>query len=214
MQNMPPIFLVADDHFGFRDGMALMLSKTFEACIVHEAANGIEMLAAAANTQYDLIFADIAMPQMNGFEATKKIIQKDNAVKIMGLSMHHDLENMVLMLHCGARGFLCKSDDKEKMYAAIQTLLEGNYYAGGQVMSATAFLKFMKQHEHIYASMLTHKEQEILKLITGAFSSKMIGAQLGLSLKTVEAHRHNIFQKTKTHNLADLIIFATKRHWV
>lgn len=214
MQNTSYCFLIADDHFGFRDGMNLMLSRTYSGCTIQEATTGTQMLQMALHQDFSLIFCDIEMPGMNGIEATKKLIAQKPESRIIAVSMHNDFENTMLMFFAGACGYFCKNEEKENMQLAIQTLLNGGYYVNGKAMDFFTFRKYMKTHEDVFAYIPTVKEMEVLKLMAEGMSTKMIAPKLNVSIKTIEAHRHNLFIKTNKHSASELLMYAKKRGWV
>ena len=206
-------FLLADDHFIFRDGLQFMLEKKFPGCTVQQAGNGREMLQAATTADFDIILCDIAMPVMDGIEATRQLVRENPHARVIATTMYSDELNIVKMLHSGARGFVCKYTNAGEMVTAINTVLNGNYYAAGE-LSTQSFLKFMREHQYLLENTLTQRETEILAMISNGDNSKMIATALALSFKTVENHRSHLLQKTKTHNSAELIKYAVKQNWI
>ena len=210
---MTPVrILVADDHEVVRKGLRAMLASRpgWEVCA--EASDGREALAEAAKHQPDIIVMDINMPEMNGLEATRKILEQLPRTQILILSAH-DSENLVReMLTSGARGYVLKSDIGEDLIAAVEALCRGRLYFTSSV--ADYVLRESRRGAALGdpaqppRPRLSPREREVLQLLAEGKSNKEVAVALEISVKTVETHRGNLMEKLGTHSLSDLVRYA------
>lgn len=214
MQNTSYSFLITDDHPTFRQGMRVMLSSFFEGCELNEATTGLELIEMAAAKDFDVILCDIEMPKMNGIEATKKLKSQKPHSRIIGLSMHDDFDNTMLMMLAGARGYFTKSEEVSVMEQAIHAVLSGKYYLNNKALDAVEYMRYMRQYENQFAYIPSVKEMEVLKLLAHGLSRKMIAEKMKISYKTVDTHLQSLHMKTNRHSGTELLMYAKKRGWV
>lgn len=205
--------IIADDHELFRDGFKLMLSKQKNIKVVAEAENGKELLQLVEKHQPQVVITDIKMPLMDGIEATKKIAEMFPLIGIIVLSMFDEDDLIIDMLEAGAKGYLLKNADKEKILEAIQTVYEGNpYYCHTTSIKLTQMIAKSKYNPYSKKQTVdfTNKENEIIQLICKQLTNKEIGEKLFMSSRTVEGYRLKIMEKMDVKNPVGLVLYALK----
>ena len=204
--------MICDDHKILRDGLKALLKGDSEYEIVAEAGSGREALAKARKTRPDIIIMDIAMPGLNGIEATRKIKCYLPRSKILILSMHSSKEYVLEALKAGAMGYLMKETASRDLISAIHKIHGGEIYLNG-VFSQYVIDEFMhltNKHNLSLSKNLASREKEILQLVAEGKSNKAIASILNVSQKTVETHRHHIMNKLDIHDIAGLTKFAIR----
>jgi DNA-binding NarL/FixJ family response regulator len=204
--------LLADDHVMMRGGLRMLLEQNAEIAVVGEAEDGREAVRLAKKLSPDVVVMDIAMPDMNGIEATRQIIAEHPGVKIIALSMHSDRRFVSEMLKAGAMAFLLKQCAVDELITAIQTVLKNQTYISPCISSVVVdqFVRNTSKSKPDVFSRLTDREREVLQLVAEGKTSKEIASQLNLSIKTVEAHRLNIMEKLNIHTVAELTKYAIR----
>jgi two-component system, NarL family, response regulator NreC len=204
--------LIVDDHKIFREGLKSMIDKNPDIEVVGEADSGVTAIKMFQELLPDIIIMDIVMPEMNGIDTTRHIIQQTPKAIIIGLSMHEDARFASEMLKAGASGFLLKDCAFKELVDAMNTVMEGDIYLSPQMKDALIkfHISLLSNENSPSASVLSPRELEILKLIADGRSMKEIAAQLGLSVKTIEAHRQNIMEKLNLRSIAELIKYAIR----
>jgi two-component system, NarL family, response regulator NreC len=211
---MKPIrILLADDHNVLREGLRLLLERQgFE--VVAEAADGREALSLAQECHPDVAIIDIAMPGLNGIEATRRIVENCEHTGVVILSMHHDESYVLRALNAGARAYLLKDSLKGDLIAAIRAVAQGHSYFSPKVsrLLQEDFFREMadKQKEDSF-ELLTGREREILQLVAEGKGNKEIAGLLNLSTYTVDTHRSNILHKLDLHSVPELILYAIRK---
>ena len=206
--------LLVDDHTLFRNGLKMLLDTLPGYEVTGEASNGKEFLGLIANFEYDIVFLDIEMPEINGIEAAKRAIELKPDLKIITLSMYGDEEYYDQMVDAGAKGFLLKNTNLQEVKAAIDTVMNGgNYFSQELMQSLLRNYKSIKDVKEPEAE-LSEREVEILLLICSGLSNQEIGDQLFISKRTVEKHRANIHSKTNCKNTAGLVMYAIKNQLI
>ncbi|MGD1090474.1 MAG: response regulator transcription factor [Bryobacteraceae bacterium] len=206
--------LLADDHTVMRNGLRLLLERQPNLEVVGEAANGKEAVEFAAAEKPDVVVMDIAMPHLNGVEATRQIMNNSPHTAIAILSMHSDESYVIRSLKAGARAYLLKDSAEADLIAAIQAITEGKSFFSPAVRR---ILKedYMHQLAEVGAEdsyeLLTTREREVLQLVAEGKSNKEIANLLNLSLYTVETHRTHILQKLNLHSVPELILYAVRK---
>jgi len=205
--------VIADDHKMMRDGLCALLEKHPNMEVIAEVENGNEVVEAASQLSPDVIIMDISMPGLNGIEATRKILEKNPNIKILGLSMHADAEYVSGLLVAGASGYVLKDCTFGELIQAINSVVRNKSYLCPEI--ASVVIHDFKMHrvsfESNELSILTPREREILQLITEGLSTKDIARKLSLSVKTIAAHRQSIMDKLNCHNVVDLTKYAIRR---
>ena len=198
--------LLVDDHTLFRNGLKMLLDTLPEYEVTGEASNGKEFLGLIANSDYDIVFLDIEMPEINGIEAAKRAIELKPDLKIITLSMYGDEEYYDQMVDAGAKGFLLKNTNLQEVKTAIDTVMSGgNYFSQELMQSLLRNYKSVKETKGTEAE-LSEREIEILLLICSGLSNQQIGDTLFISKRTVEKHRANILSKSNCKNTAGLVM--------
>ncbi|HEX5847954.1 MAG TPA: response regulator transcription factor [Rubrobacter sp.] len=203
--------LVAEDHPLFRKGMTTLLSSVPEFEVVGEAATGEEAVARAADLQPDVILMDLQMPEVNGIEATRRILQHDPSVRILVVTLFEDDDSVFMALRAGARGYVLKDADEEEMVLSIRAVGKGEAIFSPAI--ATRVLAYFAASAQGGTPpqafpTLTDREREILKLIAKGHPNPSIARELSLSTKTVGNYVSNIFTKLQVADRAEAIIRA------
>lgn len=206
--------LLVDDHTLFRNGLKMLLDTLPGYEVIGEASNGREFLELIAKFDYDIVFLDIEMPEINGIEAAKRAIELKPELKIITLSMYGDEEYYDQMVDAGAKGFLLKNTNLQEVKTAIDTVMDGgNYFSQELMQSLLRNYKSGKETKGLEAD-LSEREIEILLLICSGLSNQEIGDQLFISKRTVEKHRANILCKSNCKNTAGLVMYAIKNQLI
>jgi two-component system response regulator NreC len=205
--------LLADDHALFRLGIRTLLEKQDDLEVVGEAGDGREAMDKVAELRPDMIVMDIAMPGMNGVEATKRIKSRCPEVYILALTALEDERYFFEIVRAGASGFVVKGALPDELLAAVRAVAEGNVYLYPALSRALVgeYLSESSREETAAADGLTDRERQILQLVSRGRTAKEIGTQLGISANTVERHRQNLMAKLKLHNRADLVKYAIRK---
>lgn len=206
--------LLADDHSVLRDGLRFMLDAQTDVSVIGDAATGAEAVQAALQLQPDVVLMDIAMPELNGIEATHEICQQNQKTRIIILSMHSSMEHVVRALRAGAHGYLLKESAGAEVVKAVHTVYEGHCYFSPRISDMLVEQHFRRGDalENLDPlSRLSHRERQVLKLIADGKSNAEIAALLFLSQKTVETYRSRLMRKLEIADLATLVKFAIKQ---
>jgi len=212
--------MIVDDHEIVRDGLAAMLEDVDDISIVGEASNGKETLERLEkNKAPDLILMDVDMPQMDGIEATRKIKQAYGGIKILALSMIHEDQRIRKMVKAGGEGYIFKNSGLEELVNAIKKVHQGKHYFNNEAMDVIMNDVFKqkktpKKEAGNSFTDLTQREIEILRLICQEMTNKEIAGKLNISVRTVDAHRRNLLQKTGARNTAGLVRFAVEHELI
>jgi len=198
--------LVADDHTILRDGLVSLLSSAPSLKVACTASSGYEVLDLISKIEIDICLLDINMPGLDGIETAKLILQRKPAVKIIMLTTYNDREIISELVHIGVSGYLLKNSDKEELVEAIHKVMKGRHYFSEEVEKI--ILEGLTEKQNTEVIPLTERELEILQLLAKEYTNDKIAAELHISYRTVETHRKNIMQKTKSGNLAGLIKYA------
>lgn len=206
--------LLADDHTVVRDGLRVLLERQPEFEIAGEAADGIEAVRLAEETHPDIVLMDIAMPLLNGIEATRRIVAKCPRTAVVILSMHYDESYILRSLKAGARGYLVKDSAKTDLINGIRTVHEGRSFLSPKV-SRILQDDHMRQLESKGLDdtydLLTDREREILQLVAEGRTNKEIATLLNISPYTIDTHRTHILQKLNLHSAPELILYAVRK---
>jgi DNA-binding NarL/FixJ family response regulator len=206
--------LLVDDHTVVRKGLRLLLESQPGFEVVADAADGRHAVALAEEHSPDVVVMDIAMPILNGIEASRQIAARTPRAATVFLSMHSDESYLLKALKAGARGYLLKDSAEHDLINAIRAVSEGKAYFSPSIskMLADDYLRQMQSREvEDSYDLLTTREREILQLLAEGKSGKDIAQLLNLSAHTVETHRGNIFQKLGLHSTAELILYAIRK---
>jgi DNA-binding NarL/FixJ family response regulator len=204
--------LLADDHAIVRQGLSALLTADGHFTIVGQARTGREAVDLARTLQPEVILMDIAMPVLNGLEATRQILAANPAAKVVILSAHSDEEYIERMCAAGVAGFIEKQTSSEILATAICEV------AAGKVFFSPSIARRMHNDERkprdrdgllkTNGSRLTSRESEVLQLVAEGSANKQVAAELGISIKTVEKHRQHLMDKLNIHDTAGLTRYA------
>jgi len=200
--------LLADDHAMVRQGFRLILSAQPDMEIVGEAGNGRDAVEMAERLQPDLVVMDVAMPELNGIEATRRLASSAPRTRVLALSMYKDSVYVREILRAGARGYLLKDAIDRDLLAAVRAVASGEGYLSPAVSEAV--LSDYRRHVTDPLDLLTGREREVLQLIAEGRTNKEIAATLKLSVYTVDAHRGRIMEKLNLHSVGELVRFALR----
>jgi DNA-binding NarL/FixJ family response regulator len=201
--------VLADDHSVVRQGFRRILEAQADMEIVGEASNGREALETATKLSPDVVVMDVAMPELNGIEATRRMGDAAPRTRVLALSMHKDSVYVREILRAGARGYLLKDAVDEDLIAAVRAVARGEGYLSPGV--ADAVLTDYRQHVTDPIDLLTSREREVLQLIAEGKTNKEIATTLNLSVYTVDAHRGRIMEKLNLHSTGELVRFAIRK---
>lgn len=204
--------LLADDHDLVRKGFRSLLESQPDMQVVAEVGEGRAALLAARDLDPDIVIMDVAMPGLNGVEATRQLLQETPRTKVLALSMHSAGRIVAQMLQAGAQGYLLKSCALEELVRAVRTVAEGKTYLCPEVAGKVVqgYLQRPAAEEQAGCACLTDREREVLQLVAEGKATKVIANLLELTVKTVEGHRHNIMHKLGIHSVAELTKFAIR----
>lgn len=206
--------LIADDHLVIRAGLRLLLERHEDFTVVAEADDGRQAVDLAAQYKPDVAVMDVAMPNMNGIEATRQITSADPSIAVVMLSMYTDETYVMRALRSGAKAYLLKSSAETDLIQAVRAVREGKSFFSPVVsrMLLEDYVRQMGQKgvEDSY-DLLTPREREILQLVAEGKANKDVATHLGLSLHTVETHRTKILQKLNLHSVPELILYAVRK---
>ena len=200
--------LLADDHMLVRQGFKMILSAQPDMQMVGEAANGREAVELAEKLQPDLVVMDVTMPELNGIEATRRLVTIAPRARVLALSMHKDSVYVREILRAGARGYLLKDSADADLIAAVRAVAKGEGYLSPAVSEAV--LTDYRRHVTDPLDLLTTREREVLQMIAEGKTNKEIATLLNLSVYTVEAHRGRVMEKLNLHSTGELVRFALR----
>ena len=202
--------LLADDHNIVRDGLRKLLDQEVGIEVVGEADTGRKTVSLAQELLPDVVVMDITMPDLNGIEATSKIKKKVSSTKVLCLSMHTDKRFVMAVIRAGASGYLLKDCPFEELSRAIHTVARNEIYLSSQIAHYVVDESMARSKLKVSSAytVLTPREREIIQLIAEGKNTKTIALALGISVKTVEAHRRKIMKKLKIHSIAELTKYA------
>jgi DNA-binding NarL/FixJ family response regulator len=208
----PARLLLADDHALVRRGVRLILEQEPDLTVVAEAGDGAEAVEIARRTPLDLVVLDIAMPRMTGLQAAREIARRATPPRLLMLSMHDNEQYFFESLKVGASGYVLKSVADEDLVSACRAALRGEafVYPGAMSTLVRDHLDRMRRGERVPTTVLTEREDEVLKLIAEGQSSKEIAQALTISVKTVERHRANILAKLGMRDRTQLTRYAIR----
>lgn len=201
--------ILADDHAMMREGLRSILESELGYSVIAQAGNGRETVQLVKQHAPDLVIMDISMPELNGIEATRQILQDAPGTKIIALSMHADKRFVGEMLSAGARGYLLKQSAMDELHQAIQTVMAGKTYITPEI-AGVVIQEYVEMKKGAEREELTAKEREVLQLIAEGLSTKEIALKLSVSVPTIETHRQHIMAKLHLHTVAELTKYAIR----
>jgi len=204
--------LLADDHTILRDGIRALLEDEPDMIVIGEAEDGRTAVKLACELKPDVVLMDIAMPLLNGLEATRQIKHDCPQVKVLILTMHENEEYIRQVLASGAMGYILKDAAARELLDAIHAVRRGEAILSPAITRLVIenYLRWGDLQEDS-TNGLSPREREVLQLIAEGYSNKQIAEILCISIKTVQAHRMNLMSKLDLHDRADLIKYAIQR---
>ena len=180
--------------------------------VIAEAKNGVETLEIARREDPDVVIMDIAMPNINGIEATRQLKSERANIKIIALSMHSDMRFVSEVLKAGASAYILKQSAFEDFVNAIKAVMMNRKFLSNDILESVIndYVSQLSKSEYMAYRELSHRERQVLQLLSEGNSTKEIAYKLFLSVKTVASHRQNIMQKLGIQNLASLTKFAVR----
>lgn len=206
--------LVVDDHAILRDGIRSLLERQDGISVVGEAANGREALEQVSAKQPDLVLMDVAMPEMNGLEATRMIKELYPQVRVLILTQHDSREYVAPLLQAGASGYVLKRSGGREVVSAIRDVFERGAFLEPAVARQVLDDYTRSGPAVSDGSPLTERERQVLQLLIAGNSNKQIASVLGISPKTVSVHRSNIMTKLDVSNTVELIRYVTEHNFL
>lgn len=200
--------ILADDHAMVRKGFSLILSREPDMEIVAETGFGKEAVRLARELKPTMILMDVAMPDLNGVEATRQIAEQSPDCHILILSMHKDAVYVRESLRAGAKGYLLKDSIDADLLRAIRSIASGNGFLSPEI-SGTVLEGFQQTADPF--DLLTARERQVLQLLAEGQVAKEIATALDISIYTVDAHRSRIMKKLALRSLGELVKFAMRK---
>jgi DNA-binding NarL/FixJ family response regulator len=215
--------LIADDHRIVREGLRSLLQEQPDLEVVAEADNGRQALELAAQHEPDVVVMDVAMPQLNGIEATRRLMNDQPETKVVALSMHSDRRYVAEALKAGASAYLLKDGAFEELVSAIRTVIANKVYLSPRVAGVVVddYVRRLpgdhgtghddRDRDSSNAfEKLTPREREVLQLMAEGFATKEIATRLHVSVKTVETHRRQLMEKLQLYSVAEVTKYAIR----
>ena len=203
--------MIADDHAIVREGLRLILEANPDIQVVGEASDGRQAVKEAKKIKPQIVIIDIAMPELNGIEATRQLLKEQPSLGVIILSMHHSTEHIFQALQAGAKGFVIKEVAGKEVIRAVWAVYNGHRYLSRQV-DEILIEDYLFQRQHIQPNSplekLSPREREILQLVVEGKTSSAIAEILFISAKTVETYRSRLMQKLVIKDMASLVKFA------
>jgi DNA-binding NarL/FixJ family response regulator len=207
--------LICDDHTLFTEGIKSLLKQEESVEVVGEAADGRQAVERLSTLRPNVVLMDISMPDLSGFEATRRVRETDDSVKVLILTMHDDEELVARCLEAGAAGYIMKDAPASQLIYAINAVHKGERYLSPGVLGkiVTGYVRNSQRPQTSY-DRLSAREREVLKLLAEGMSVKEIAALLNLSIKTVDVHKYNLMRKIDVHDRTELIKYAIQRRLI
>lgn len=204
--------VLADDHTIVRDGLRALLEANSEIKVVGDAANGKQVVDKVKELKPDIVIMDISMPELNGIDATKQIVETSPEVRVIILSMLGTADHVFHALQAGVRGFLLKESAGREVMEAVQSVYAGDMYFSRPITFTLVndYMQARVESQSAPLESLSVRENEILCLVVEGKTSAEIGRSLNLSPKTVESYRSRMMQKLGVADMSELIKFAIK----
>lgn len=212
---MKPIrILLVDDHTVVCDGLRALLEREPDMAVVGQAADGRESLQLADTESPDVVVMDLAMPNMNGMEATRRILASNAKIGVVILSMHSDESYVLGSLKAGAKGYLLKDSMRSEVVEAIRAVAQGRSFLTrkiARILQEDYVSRLQQRGLEDRYDLLSDREREILQMIAEGRANKEVATLLNISLTTVETHRAHILQKLDIHSVPELILYAVRK---
>jgi len=202
--------LIADDHTLVRAGIRSLLEKMPGLDVVAEASDGPEALRLVAEHQPEIVLMDIAMPNLNGLDATRALTESYPQVKVIILSIYSDEEHVYQALRAGAAGYLLKDAATEELELAIRSVAHGDTYLGPQISRPLIDEYLHRTKAPGSVENLSIRQRQVLQLIAEGKTTKQVALELHIGVKTVESHRAQLMDRLNIHDVAGLVRYAIR----
>jgi DNA-binding NarL/FixJ family response regulator len=204
--------ILADDHRIIREGLRSLLEREPQMEVAAEADNGRAAVRLARELAPEVVVMDIAMPDLNGVEATRQIVAESPQVKVIALSMHADKRYVMEMLKAGASGYLLKDGAFEELARAIRAVLANKTYLSPQISELVIgdYVRRLQKSDGTAFTVLSAREREVLQLLAEGSGTAQIAERLHLSVKTVETYRQHLMEKLGIRSVAELTKYAIR----
>jgi DNA-binding NarL/FixJ family response regulator len=210
--------MLADDHAVVREGLRKLLAGRSNWKVVGEASNGREAVQKAEQVKPDVVVLDIGMPELNGLEATRQILQAVPGTEVLILALHESEDLLRDVVQAGAHGYVLKSDTGRDMVAAVEALAQHRPFFTPRAlqMLPEGWLQggALKVKRPASRSRLTPREREVVQLLAEGKGNKEVAGALDISVRTAETHRKNIMRKLQFHSVAQLVRYAFRNNIV
>lgn len=206
----PTRVLIADDHTLIRAGIRSLLEKLSGIEVVAEASDGREVLRLVAEHRPLIVLMDIAMPNLNGLDATRVLTESYPNVRVIILSIYSDEEHVYQALRAGAAGYLLKGAATEELELAIRSVAQGETYLGPQVSRPVIAEYIRRTKAPGSGENLSVRQRQVLQLIAEGKTTKQVALELNISVKTVESHRAQLMDRLNIHDVAGLVRYAIR----
>lgn len=214
MQNDKKVIsvIIADDHKLLRSGIRSLIEKRTDMKVVAEAENGRKALKLVQKLSPDVVVMDVNMPDLNGIEATRQVLDNSPGVKILALSMHSDKDFIREMLKAGASGYMLKDSAFSELVNAIHVVVSNKVYLDPNIVKIVTedYVCNLPNNDSSIRSVLTSRELEVVQLLAEGKSTKQVARIINVSIKAIESRRQNIKDKLGTDNIADLVKYAIR----
>jgi DNA-binding NarL/FixJ family response regulator len=202
--------VLADDHAIVRQGLARVIQQAEDIEVVGQTSSGRDAVELVRTLGPDILITDISMPDLNGVEATRRILRERPQMRVIALSMHSSRQFVTEMFQAGAKGYLLKDCDCDELFQAIYAVAQGNCYVSPSIGDVIVddLLSDKAASAPTASSVLTAREREVLQLMAEGRTTRQIALQLHISPKTVEAHRLRVMNKLDINNVAQLTKYA------
>ena len=203
--------VIVDDHSVVRHGVRTLLESQSDWQVIAECSTGREAVDVVTELRPDIVIMDLSLPELNGLDATRRIVKQSPRTEVLVLTMHHSEELARQVLQAGARGYVLKSDADQQLIAAVLSLQQHKPFLTSTV---TEFVlgDYLRrgEGEATAGGVITPREREIIQLIAEGRSNKEVAVALDVSVKTVEAHRANIMRKLRLGSASELVRYAIR----
>lgn len=204
--------LLADDHKIVRDGLKALIGKEAGMEVVAEADTGRKALQLSRKTKPDTVIMDVSMPDLNGIDATRQIVNELPTVKVVALSMHAHRQFVEGMLNAGVSAYLLKDSAFEELIDAVRAVMAGRLYLSPEITGVVVseYLRYRRADNDQSQAELTLREREVLQLLAEGHPVRRIAEKLHISIKTAETHRSHIMNKLDLYTVAELTKYAIR----
>ncbi|HXY16492.1 MAG TPA: response regulator transcription factor [Terriglobales bacterium] len=206
--------IIVDDHALFREGLRRVLEGEADLQVVGEASDAAQGIEQVRKLKPDVVLMDVGMPGVSSFEVARQIQSENPSTRLIFLTTHEDEEYLLQCLDVGASGYIQKDAPASRLIVAVKDVYQGRKYLSPQVLGKLVDdfrSRSQGQRGQSRGTKLTPREREVVKMIAEGNSVKQIASLLGLSVKTVEAHKFNLMRKLDIHNKAQLVTYAIQQ---